>query len=135
VRGISKETNQELHRGLLLIFLTESVRNWKENTTGAPERTSAHTPYECKKSERKSTRSSTEGLCLYPLLEVEEISKGIDQELHRGLLLIFLISIRTKPGAPQRTSAYIPDQKCEKSLGKSTRSSTEDFCLYPLLEM
>jgi len=65
VYDISKEIDQELHKGLLLIFLISI-----NNKPGAPQRTSAHTPYECKKSERKSTRSSTEGLCLYPLLEV-----------------------------------------------------------------
>jgi hypothetical protein len=43
------------------------------------------------KSARKYTRSSTEDFCIYSLLEVYEISKEINQELHRGLLLIFPI--------------------------------------------
>ena len=93
------------------------------------------------KSVRKYTRSSTEDFCLYSLLKMFGISKEIDQELHRGLLLIFFIkmyeiseeidqelhrgfllifligrvrnSSGNRPGAPQRTSA-------------------EDFCLYSL---
>jgi hypothetical protein len=40
------------------------------------------------KSVRKETRSSTEDFCLYSVLEVCETSKEIDQELHRGLLLL-----------------------------------------------
>jgi hypothetical protein len=43
------------------------------------------------KSVRKYTRNSTEGGCLHSSLEVHEISREIDKELHRGLLLIFLI--------------------------------------------
>jgi hypothetical protein len=40
---------------------------------------------------RKWRRSSTEDLCLYSLLRVYRINIEMDQELHKGLLLIFLI--------------------------------------------
>jgi hypothetical protein len=43
------------------------------------------------KAVREETRSSTEDFCLYSVLTVYEISKERDQELHTGLLLIFLI--------------------------------------------
>jgi hypothetical protein len=39
----------------------------------------------------KWNRSSPEDFCLYSLLTVHGISEEIDQELHEGLLLIFLI--------------------------------------------
>jgi hypothetical protein len=41
-------------------------------------------------SVRKYTSSSTEDFCLYSILEMYEISKEVEQELHRGLLLVFL---------------------------------------------
>ena len=76
------------HRGLLLIFFIRSV--W--GRPGAPQRTSAYIPYrKCMKSVGKWNRSSTEEFSLYSLSEVCEISEEIDQELHRGILLIFFI--------------------------------------------
>ena len=66
---MSKEIAKELHRGLQLILLIESVRDQEGNGPGAPQTTSAYIPYE----------------------EVFEISKEINQEFHTGLLLIFLI--------------------------------------------
>ena len=100
---IIKEIDQELHRGLLLIFFIESLLNQKGNKPGAPPRASAY-----KKSIRKQTRSSTGDFCLHSLLKVYEISEQINQELHGGLLLAFLGQKR-----------------------KSTRSSTADFCRFP----
>jgi hypothetical protein len=47
------------------------------------------------KSARKQTRSSTEDFCVYSSSEVFEINKEIDQELHRGLLLIFHITMKS----------------------------------------
>ena len=37
------------------------------------------------------TRNSTKDFCLYYLLKVDGIRKEMDKELHRELLLIFLI--------------------------------------------
>ena len=57
-----------------------------------------------------------EGFDLYSFLKMCEIKKEIDQELHRGLLLILLLKSvwdgkGNRPGAPQRTFAYIPHYK------------------------
>ena len=50
---------------------------------------SAYVPYqECMESVTKETRSSTEDFCSYSSSEVYGISKEINKELHRGLLLI-----------------------------------------------
>ena len=109
--GISKEISQEL---LLLIFLIKSARNQKGNIPGAPQRTSAYIPCQkCMESVMTQTRSSTEDFCSYSSLEVYAISKEIDQELQKGLLLIFLNKHVWNqqghiPGAPQMTSAHIP---------------------------
>jgi hypothetical protein len=85
----------------------------------------------------------------------------MDQELHRGLLVMLLLKSvwnhsGNGPGAPQRTfayspyekciesvrkwiiqrtSAYISYEKCMESVGKWSRSFTEDFCLYSLLKV
>ena len=102
--GISKEIDHELHGARLLIVLIIHVWNQQGNKSGAPP---AYISYqECKKSERKYTRSSTEDFCLYPSSKVCSISREIDQELHRGPLLIVLIkSVRNhkgnRPGAPE----------------------------------
>ena len=133
--------DQELHRGLLLIFRIESVCNLWGNRPGGPQRTSAYTSYQkCMESVGQWTRSSTEVFCSYSILEVSEVSKKMYQELHRGLLLIFIIGSVWKqlwngPGAPQRASAYIPYWKCVESIKKYTRSSTADFCLHSWLKV
>ena len=99
----------------------------------------------------KWTRRSTEDLCLYSLLKVYGISWEMDQQLHRGLLLIlltrsawnqkgngpelhrrFIVVLSIKSvwnqcgngrGAPLRTHAYIPYKECMKSIRKWTRSA------------
>ena len=68
---------------------------------------------------------------------------GNGQEFHRGLLLLFFTktvhSVWNQqvngPWVPHRTPAHIPHQKCMETVGKWTRSSTEDSCLYCLLGM
>ena len=65
---ISKGTDPELPRELLLIFLMKSVWNQYGNGPGAPQKSSA-----------------------FFFVKVNRISKEMDQQLPRGLLLIFLI--------------------------------------------
>ena len=105
---LSRERNQDSHRGLMLAFLIQNAwnqeertyvlilyteaRTQKENRPGAPQRTSAHTlHYKCMKVDWKYTRSSTEDICLDYLLKAYETSKEINKELHRRLMLIFII--------------------------------------------
>ena len=104
---LSRERNLDSHRGLMLAFLIQNVwnqeertsvhilytkaRTQKENRPGAPQRTSAHTPYyKCMKVDWKYTRSSTEDICLDYLLKAYETSKEISKELNRRLMLIFM---------------------------------------------
>ena len=66
VNETSKEIDQELRRELLLIFLIASA--WKQQgyRPGAPQMTSAHRPHEtCMTLVRKWTRVATEDICLY----------------------------------------------------------------------
>ena len=92
-----------LSAGWLTGWLTGSAYWFSCSTAQRPlyleskvaQRTSAYIPYKrCRKSVRK-----------------------LDQELHRGLLLIFLNESvwdlsGNKAGAPQRTSTHIPCEKC-----------------------
>jgi len=72
--------------------------------------TSAHTPcWTCMNPALKNL--------LVFLLKVHAISKEIDQELHRWLLLTFLI------------------EQCKKSVRNWTRSSAEDICSYSSLKV
>ena len=105
---LSRERNHDSHRRLLLVFLIQTVwyqeektsaqipyskaRTQKGNRPGAPQRTSAHTPYyKCVKVDWKYTRISTEDICLDYLLQEYETSEEINKELHRRLMLIFII--------------------------------------------
>ena len=105
---LSRERNHDSHRRLLLVFLIQTVWYQEERTSahvpysnagtqkgnrpGAPQRTYAHTPYyKCMKVDWKYTGSSTEDICLDYLLQEYETSKEFNKELHRRLMLIFII--------------------------------------------
>ena len=107
-------------------------------------------------SVRKWTSSCPEDFCLYSVLKVSGISKDMDQELPRGLLLIFLITsvwnnqemdqeLRrgfllifcikngwnqqgNGPAAPHMTSAHILYWRCVEPFRKWTRSCKGDLC-------
>ena len=134
----------------------ESVRKW---TSSSPEDFCLSSLLKVCKSVGKWNRISTQDFCMYSSLNVYRISKEMDQELHRRLLLIFFLKSKWNqqgngpgapqrtsayiiqsvwnqwgngPGAPQMTSAYIPHQTWMESVRKRTSSSPEDFCLYSL---
>ena len=88
---ISKGRDQDLQRQLILIFLSKNVQNQWGNTLGAPQRNSIAFRMRKTKTVGKCARSSTEDLCLYSSLTMYVISKAIDREIHRGLILILLI--------------------------------------------
>ena len=91
-------------------------------------------------SVRKWSRSCTEDLCSYFLLEVYGISEEMEKELHRGLMLILPIkSVWNQwgngSGAPQRIYAYTLYWECIASVRKWSRSCPDEFCSNSLLEV
>ena len=74
IYGLSKESDQELDKGHMLILLATTVQNRSGNISGAPRRSSV-------------PRNFTDDFCSYSFSEIYGISDEIDQVLHLGVLL------------------------------------------------
>ena len=76
----------------------------------------------------KWIRSSKEDFCIYSLLYVYDLMEEVDEELHRGLLLIFLIaSVWNHEGngsrAPQGLLLIVPVTNAWDDYGNEQRTS------------
>jgi hypothetical protein len=83
-------------------------------------------------SGRKWTRSSTESVCLYSFSQVYGNSKEMDQELHRVLLLIFVI--QTNNGIIKERDQKLHRSLCLYSSLRISRGRDQELhrgpCLY-----
>ena len=83
---------------------------------------------------RKWTRGSTEFVCLYSSSQVYGNSKEVDQELHRVLLLIFLIeynrTIKERDQEVHRGLCLYPSSKVYGISEERDQELHRGFCLY-----
>ena len=97
-------------------------KTYKEQRNSKP----VHVHHErCLRSVKEWDRICTEEVSLHSSLEVDEISKEINQELQRGFQHILLMGHKQNewgntPGPPHSTSAYIPRYKFMKSARESS---------------